>query len=174
MRPTGDKVAPSKNDPPDPPEGHQSYAKALKKSRFKPKVQLTPILSTYLQMKSRAERRSDNMLELTFQKQDSGDTSTPEFPSLDVVANYLFEVLEIDPSDALEIDHFSNRSKKRILLRDGINIDQHRLYMPDTFKGYVINVEKPTQGKIKIIFKIIVLHIKEVQKYKNTHFGYCS
>ena len=142
MSPTGDKVVPSKNDPPDPPEG-QSYAKALKKTRFKPKVQMTPMLDTYLQMKSRAEKRSDNMLELTFQKQESEDTSTPEYPSLDVVANYLFEVLKIEPNDAIEIDHFSNRSKKRILLREGINIEQHRLYMPDTFKGYVINVEKP-------------------------------
>merc|ERR1712240_797789 len=114
-------------------------------------------------MRSRAERRSDNMIELTFQKQDSGDTTTPEFPSLEVVANYLFEVLEINPNDALEIDHFSNRSKKRILLKDGINIEQHRLYMPDTFKGYIVNVERTAQAKIRIQFKNVPIDCPEVE-----------
>merc|ERR1712240_822559 len=114
-------------------------------------------------MRSRAERRSDNMIELTFQKQDSGDTTTPEFPSLEVVANYLFEVLEINPTDAIEIDYFSNGSKKRILLKDGINIDQHRLYMPDTFKGYIVNVERTAQAKIRIQFKNVPIDCPEVE-----------
>merc|ERR1712240_579578 len=114
-------------------------------------------------MRSRAERRSDNMIELTFQKQDSGDTTTPEFPSLEVVANYLFEVLEINPTDAIEIDYFSNRSKKRILLKDGINIDQHRLYMPDTYKGYIVNVDRTAQAKIRIQFKNVPIDCPEVE-----------
>ena len=106
MSSASDKAAPSKNDPPDPLQNPKTYAKALKNSRFKPKVQMTPILNTYLQMRSQADRHNGNMIELTFSRQISGDTTTPEFPSLEVVANYLFEVLEINPTDALEIDHF--------------------------------------------------------------------
>ena len=126
------RAAPPKNDPPDPLEGLKTYAKALKNSRSKPKVQMTPILNQYLQMRSHADRYNGNMIELTFSRQFSRDTTTPEFPSLEVVATYLFEILKINQSDAIEIDYFSSRSKKRVLLRDGVNIDQHKLYMPDT------------------------------------------
>ena len=163
MSSANDKAAPSKNDPPDPPQDLKTYAKALKNSRFKPKVQMTPILNSYLQMRNHANRHNDNMIELTFSRQDSGDTTTPEFPSLEVVATYLFEILKINQTDAIEIDHFSSRSKKRILLRDGVNIDQHKLYMPDTYKGYIVNVERTAQAKTRILFRNVPIDCPEVE-----------
>ena len=163
MSSASDRAAPSKNDPPDPLEGLKTYAKALKNSRSKPKVQMTPILNQYLQMRSHADRYNGNMIELTFSRQFSRDTTTPEFPSLEVVATYLFEILKINQTDAIEIDHFSSRSKKRILLRDGVNIDQHKLYMPDTYKGYIVNVERTAQAKTRILFRNVPIDCPEVE-----------
>merc|ERR1711867_97031 len=154
---------PPKNDPPDPLSGLKSYAKALKNSRSKPKVQMTPILNQYLQMKSHADSYNGNMIELTFTKQFSSDTATPEFPSLEVVATYLFEILKVNQHDTIEIDHFSSRNKKRILLRDGVDIDKHRIYMPDTYKGYIINVDKTAQSKTRILFKNVPIDCPEVE-----------
>ena len=96
MSSASDRAAPPKNDPPDPKEGLKTYAKALKNARSKPKVQMTPILSQYLQMRSHADKYNGNMIELTFTRQSSRDTTTPEFPSLEVVASYLFEELKIN------------------------------------------------------------------------------
>ena len=84
-----DRMDPSKNDPPDPLAGLKTYAKALKNSRSKPKVQMTPMLNQYLQMKNNADSFNGNLIELTFSRQFSSDTATPEFP-LPGSCSYLF------------------------------------------------------------------------------------
>ena len=158
----GDRMDPSKNDPPDL-TGLKTYAKALKNARSKPKVQMTPMLNQYMKMKNNATSYNGNLIELTFARQHYSDSATPEFPSLEVVATYLFEILKVNQHDALELDHFSSRNKKRILLRDGVDIDKHRIYMPDTYKGYIINVEKISQTKTRILFKNVPIDCPEVE-----------
>ena len=63
----GDRIDPSKNDPPDL-TGLKTYAKALKNARSKPKVQMTPMLNEYMKMKNNTNSYNGNLIELTFSK----------------------------------------------------------------------------------------------------------
>ena len=155
----GNRMKPPENDPPDI-SALKSYAKA---ARAKPKVQMTSMLNEYMRIKNNATSFNGNLIELTFSRQHYNDTATPEFPSLETVGTYLFEILKVHPNDALELDHFSSRDKKRILLRDGVDIDKHRIYMPDTYKGYIINIEKISQTKTRILFKNVPIDCPEVE-----------
>ena len=158
----GDRMDPSENVPPNI-TALNTYAKVLKNARSKPKVQMTPMLNEYMKMKNNTNSYNGNLIELTFSRQHYNDTATPEFPSLEVVGTYLFEILKVNQHDALELDHFSSRNKKRVLLKDGVNIDKHRIYMPDTYKGYIINVEKISQTKTRILFKNVPIDCPEVE-----------
>ena len=48
-------------------------------------------------------------------------------------------------------------------MRDGVNIDQHKLYMPDTYKGYIVNVERTAQAKTRILFRNVPIDCPEVE-----------
>ena len=91
------------------------------------------------------------------------DTEIPEFSSLETVGSYIFDVLKINPGDALEIDYFSHREKKQILLRDGLDIDKYRINMPDTFKGYIVRIEKLSQTKTRVLFKNVPIDCPNVE-----------
>ena len=72
-------------------------------------------------------------------------------------------MLKVKPTDALEIDHFSSRENKRILLKDGLDIDKYRINMPDTFKGYIVRVEKLSQTKTRILFKNVPIDCPDIE-----------
>ena len=115
---------------------------------------MTNILNEYMRIKQHANDNQRNLIEISFTKMDHHDTEIPDFPSLETVGSYLFDILKINPADALEIDYFSNREKKQILLRNGLDIDKFRINMPDTFKGYIVKSEKLIQNKNKSCSKI--------------------
>merc|ERR1712208_196071 len=108
-----------------------------------------------MRIKQQANDHQRNLIEISFTKMNHKDTEIPDFPSLETVGSYIFDVLKINPADALEIDYFSHREKKQILLRDGLDIDKFRINMPVTFKGHIIKIEKLTQTKTRILFKNI-------------------
>ena len=148
---------PSRTKPPDGQPSHpnaktqgRSYAHAAK---GRGKIQMTHILNEYMKIKQHANDHQRNLIEISFSKLDHHETEVPDYPSLETVGSYIFDVLRINPADAKEIDYFSNREKKQILLRDGLEIDKFRINMPDTFRGYIIKIEKLTQTKTKVLFK---------------------
>ena len=73
--------------------------------------------------------------------------------------------------NAKEIDYFSNREKKQILLRDGIDTDKFRINMPDTFRGYIVKIEKLTQTKTKVLSKNVPIDSPsiEIENLCNTY-----
>ena len=107
-------VKPPENDPPNI-STLKSYAKAAKAAKGRNKIQMTHALNEYMRMKQNASNNfQGNLIEISFTKLNAKDTETPEYPSLETVGTYIFEVLKIKPTDALELDHFSSREKKRI------------------------------------------------------------
>ena len=94
---------------------------------------------------------------------DHKDTKVPDFPSLETEGFYIFDVLKINPADAQEIDYFSHREKKQILLRDGLDIDKFRINMPDTYKGYIVKIEKLSQTKTRVLFKNVPIDCPNVE-----------
>ena len=73
---------------------------------------MTSMLKKYMRIKNNANSFQGNLIEITFTRQYANDMETPEFPSLETVGTYMFEVLRINPNDALELDHISSREKK--------------------------------------------------------------
>ena len=88
---------------------------------------MTNILQEYMKIKQHANDNQRNLIEISFIKLDHHNTEIPDYPSLETVGSYIFDVLKINPADAKEIDYFSNREKKQILLRDGLDIDKYRI-----------------------------------------------
>ena len=114
------RAKPPENDPP-PISKLRSYASA---ARSKGKIQMTKILNDYMKIKQQANNQQKNLIEISFTRMNDKDTTIPEFPSLEVVGSYIFDVLKINHGDALEIDYFTHREKKQILLRDDLDIDK--------------------------------------------------
>ena len=106
---------PPKAKPPDDnlpyphakPHG-RSYASA---ARGKGKIWMTHILNEYMRIKQHANDHQRNLIKISFSKMDHKDTEVPDFPSLETVGSYIFDVLKINPADAQEIDYFSHREK---------------------------------------------------------------
>ena len=153
---------PPRSKPPDgnvKPHG-RSYAHA---ARGRGKIQMTQILNEYMKIKQHANDHQRNLIEISFSKIDHHDTEVPDFPSLETECSYILDVLKINPADGQEIDHFSHREKKQILLRDGLDIDKFRINLPDTFKGYIVKIEKLTQTKTRILFKNVPIDCPNVE-----------
>ena len=49
------------------------------------------------------------------------------------------------------------------MLRDGVDIDKHRIYMPDTYKSYIVNVDKISQTKTRILFKNVPIDCPDIE-----------
>ena len=103
-----------------PPEGQTSHPHTRPQGRSyahaakgKGKIQMTNILSEYMRIKQHANDNQRNLIEISFTKMDHQDIEVPEFPSLETVGSYIFDILKINPADALEIDYFSNREKNK-------------------------------------------------------------
>ena len=116
-----------------------------------------------MRIKQHANDNQRNLIEISFSKMDHHDKEVPEFPSLETVGSYIFDILKINPADALEINYFSNREKKQILLRDGLDIDKFRINMPDTYKGFIVKVEKLIQNKTRILFKNVPIDCPNIE-----------
>ena len=102
------RAKPPDVNPPHPnakPQG-RSYANA---ARGRGKIQMTQILNEYMKIKQHANDHQRNLIQISFSKIDHHDTEVPDFPSLETVGSYIFDVLRINPADAKEIDYFSHR-----------------------------------------------------------------
>ena len=93
------RAKPLDGNPPHPdakPHG-RSYASA---ARGKGKIQMTHILNEYMRIKQHANDHQRNWIKISFSKMDQKDTEVPDFPSLETVGSYIFDVLKINPADA--------------------------------------------------------------------------
>ena len=103
------RAKPPEYDPPNTSK-LKSYANAAKS---RGKIQMTQILNEYMRIKRYANDHQRNLIEISFIRINNKDTETPEFPSLETVGSYIFDMLKINPTDALEIDYFSNRERSK-------------------------------------------------------------
>ena len=60
---------------------------------------MTQILNDYMRIKQQANDHQRNLIEISFTKMDHKDTEVPNFPSLETVGSYIFDVLKINPAE---------------------------------------------------------------------------
>ena len=118
---------------------------------------MSTILQDYIKIKETANDHMKNLIEISFRRMNNIDNVIPEYADVETVGAYLFDVLKIKVDDVLEFDHNSNKEKKQILLRDGLDLNKYLNNFPDTFKGYQISIEKLTHTKTKVLFRNVPL-----------------
>ena len=98
-------------------------------------------------------KKERGMIELRFikQKKEGDAGKINRNVEMDVVAEYIFSQLKVNPEEFLEVDLNTGRQDtKQILFRPGVNIDKYTADFPDSYLDYIVNVSKMTQTEIKV------------------------
>ena len=60
---------------------------------------MTNILQEYMKIKQHANDNQRNLIEISFLKLDHHNTEIPDYPSLETVGSYIFDVLKVNPAE---------------------------------------------------------------------------
>ena len=132
-------------DPPDPPLSYASVANG----------RMSPNVRAYAEIVAK-HKKQRNMIEIQFiRNRKDGETGRlNRNVELNVVSDYLFGELNIDPAMILEVDLNTGKiDTKQILFRPEVDVEEYISNFPDTFGDYSINITRMTSTEKKITFK---------------------
>ena len=105
------------------------------------------------------------MIEISFTRLENINHVVPEYAEIDTVGSYIFDELGINTQDVLELDQNSDRTKKQILLRDGLDLDKYLNKFPDTFNGYHVYIEKLYQTRTRVLLRNVPIECPDAEIY---------
>ena len=132
-------------DPPDPPPPYAFVANGRMSSNVRAYAEIVA-----------KHKKQRNMIEIQFIKnRKDGETGRlNRNVELNVVSDYLFGELNIDPAKILEVDLNTGKiDTKQILFRPEVDVEDYISNFPDTFGEYSINITRMTSTEKKITFK---------------------
>ena len=104
------------------------------------------------------------MLELCLKKErkDGDNGRMNRNVDYDMVSEYMFGHLKIDPAEVAEVDLNTGKyDTKHIVFKSGVAIDKYVSGFPDTFSDYYVQVNRMTQNEMKVSFKSVPNYVPD-------------
>ena len=112
------------------------------------------------------EQRDRNILELKISKidieDDNGAMTKPRPLTFEDLGEFLFDTLEINPTDCVTFNFSTGRYDQReIKFKPGVDTNPFLREPAVTFKNHSISVRKQRQGVVKVTFKNVPLNVPD-------------
>ena len=140
----------------DPPDRNASYA-----SKARGKVSCNVKAYADIVKKHKKER---NMLEISFVKEKKqGEAGRANRNvEMEVVSEYLFGTLKINPAEILEVDLNTGKPEvKQILFKPGVDTDKYTSNFPDSFGDFSVSVNKISSTMKRVTFRNVPSYVPD-------------
>ena len=140
----------------DPPDRITSYA-----SKARGKVSCNVKAYADIVKKHKKER---NMLEISFVKEKKqGEAGRANRNvEMEVVSEYLFGTLKINPAEILEVDLNTGKPEvKQILFKPGVDTDKYTSNFPDSFGDFSVSVNKISSTMKRVTFRNVPSYVPD-------------
>ena len=139
--------------PPDPPRTYASTARGAMSDKVR----------AYAEFVSK-QKKERNLIEIRFKKERKIDGDKVKYIDLETISDYLFNQLEINPDDILEIDLNTGRwDVKQVLFKPGVSTDHLISDFPYSYKDYLVSVHKLSVSETKVTFRNVPAYIPDME-----------